>query len=548
MRALTVALVVCGACGSDPVPLIDAMPSPMIDAALGDAPDPEPVTVTILAFNDFHGALDPVVTSGVSRGGAAYLAAHIAALRTPTTLVVSAGDMIGGSPLVSGLFHDEATIEVMNALGLDYAGVGNHEFDEGTAELRRMQDGGCHPVDGCFDGPTFEGASFPFLAANVTDTTTGTTVFPGYAIRDLGGVKIAVVGMTLEDTPAVTLASAIPELRFADEVETMNALVPEIHAQGASIIVLALHQGGGAALAPNECLGSQGAVHAIAAALDPSVVMVAAGHSHTAFNCNVGGKLVTSAGSRGSLITKATLVVDPTTQQVISVEAENLEITDALAPDPAVAAIVDRYHEIAAPIGDRVIGTITADIRGTAPSGERPMGAVIADAMLEATAAPHATAAEIALMNPGGIRAPMIFARSGDEPVDGQVTYAEGFTVQPFSNFVSVITVTGTAIVAALDSALAMGPLQVAGMTYTYRPGAPPGSRVTASDVIIGGVPLDPGAAYRVTVNSIVRESPAFADATSVVSVGIDLDLLVSYFAGNSPVSPPAAPRITTAP
>src|SRR5690606_20364283 len=178
--------------------------------------DRSEIEVQILALNDFHGNLEPPAGSSgrvgtVDAGGVAYLARHIAALEATNrnTIVVSAGDLIGASPLVSALFHDEPTIEAMNMIGLDLNAVGNHEFDEGTAELLRMQRGGCHPVDGCLDGDGFAGADFELLAANVVSRDTGRTLFPPYSIRSFNGAKVAFIGMTLEGTPMIVSPAGV---------------------------------------------------------------------------------------------------------------------------------------------------------------------------------------------------------------------------------------------------------------------------------------------------------------------------------------------------
>jgi 5'-nucleotidase len=261
----------CSSSGSAPGEPIDAS----VDAAPDGLDAPSIATVHVLAFNDFHGAL----AAAGSRGGAANLAAAIAARRTPETVVVSAGDLTGASPLDSALFHDEPTIEVMNAMGLDLAGVGNHEFDKGNAELQRLQHGGCHPVDGCTKGQTFAGAKFHYLAANVV-AGASSTIFPAYEIRQLDGVKVAFIGLTLRDTPGQTLASAIPELKFGDEVATVDALLPGLHAAGAQLVVLLLHQGGSQSGTLDECKGLKGPIVDIAAALDGKVAMIASGHTH----------------------------------------------------------------------------------------------------------------------------------------------------------------------------------------------------------------------------------------------------------------------------
>ena len=181
------------------------------------------VNVQILALNDFHGNLLPPGNFGTTpAGGVEFLATHINSLRTmnPNTVVVSAGDMIGASPLISALFHDEPTIEAFNTIGLDFNAVGNHEFDEGVYELIRMQEGGCHPVDGCLDGDGFTGAEFRYLAANVTWKKNDKPIFPAFKTRSFNGVQIAFIGMTLEGTPTIVTPSGIVDLNFLDEADT----------------------------------------------------------------------------------------------------------------------------------------------------------------------------------------------------------------------------------------------------------------------------------------------------------------------------------------
>ena len=493
----------------------------------------------VLAFNDFHGVLEPA-----QGPGAAFFAEAIGRLRDERTLVVSAGDLIGGSPFISGILHDEPTIEIMNAIGLDYAGVGNHEFDEGRVELMRMQNGGCHPADGCGLGDTFQGASFEFLAANVTDRTTGELILPAYALRVVGDLTVAIVGMTLEDTPAQTLPSAVTDLVFADEVDTMNALVPELQVAGADVIVLLLHESGSQLGGANECLFFNGPVKGIAEALDPAVSIVATGHSHTFFNCNLDGKVVTAAGAYGTHVTVIDVVRDAVTGQLVAT-AENVVVSSSGTPDPEVAALVADVQSIVAVRRDEVIATISETIPTSAGLyGESPMGAVIADAMLAASAAPAETGAEIALMNTGGVRAPLYFEPSAGEDGPGQVRYGEAFAVQPFSNVVSTVTLTGADVFAALDVWCGAGtPLQVAGITYSCATAAAEGARVS---VLFDGEPLEMERNYRVTVNSIVIDpgkTPSMANATDVALVDVDLELLVKYLRDNSPVAAPE-PRI----
>jgi 5'-nucleotidase len=161
------------------------------------------------------------------------------------SMLVSAGDLIGASPLLSALYHDEPTIEAMNLLGLELNAVGNHEFDEGAVELKRMQRGGCHPTDGCKDGDGFKGADFKFLAANVVSKDNGKPFFRPYAIRRFKGKKVGFIGMTLKGTPSIVSPAGIASLDFLDEAATANRYARELRRKhGVKAIVVLLHEGG----------------------------------------------------------------------------------------------------------------------------------------------------------------------------------------------------------------------------------------------------------------------------------------------------------------
>lgn len=355
--------------------------------------------------------------------------------------------------------------------------------------------------------------------------------------------------MTLEDTPSTTLASAIPELSFGDEVETMLALAPELETAGVDVIVLVLHEGGGQLGGPNDCVAPGGPIFDIATALE-GVPLIVSGHSHGAYVCELGGVTVTGAGANGRLLTQIDIQFDRITASVVDVRAENVEISDSLAADPDVAAIVAAYEALIAPVRDAVVGTITADFLNTTDlAGESLAGGLVADAMLAGTVS---AGAQIALMNTGGIRASFSFARAGSETEDGSVTYGECFRVQPFANTVSTVSLTGAQLVAILDTWVGdSSPLQVAGLTYAWRASGAPGTRVAAGDVTVGGVPLVPTDTYRVTVNSIVGDpgrSPPIAGATDIVGAGVDIDLLIAYFESASPLTPATVPRITRLP
>jgi 5'-nucleotidase len=546
----------------------------LVPSAVGkDGPpvikDGSVVEVQILGLNDFHGNLQPptgssgrVPVSGgtVDAGGAAYLATQVKTLEqaNANSIVVSAGDLIGASPLLSALFHDEPTIEAMNLIGLDINAVGNHEFDEGTTELLRMQNGGCHPVDGCLDGDGFAGAKFQFLAANVVNEATGKTLFAPYTIKNFNGAKVAFVGMTLEGTPDIVSPSGIVGWDFRDEADTVNALIPELEAQDVGAVVVLIHEGGNipANQDINAC-GVSGPIVDIVNRFDDRVDLVISGHTHQPYNCVIDGKPVTSAFSFGRVVTDIDVRVDRAKKEVTSIKINNTIVTRTATPDAAINALIDRYNVIAAPIANRPIGSITATIvRAQNAAGESPLGNVIADGQLEATTA--SGNAVIALMNPGGVRADLTFPSSPAGEGDGIVTYGEMFTVQPFGNNLVTVTLTGAQIDSVLEQqftgclgATTNRILQPSvSLTYTWSISAAPCSKV--SNVQINGAPIDPAATYRVTVNSFLADG---GDGFSTLTAGtdrlggaVDTDAFEAYFAAHSPVSPPALNRITQVP
>lgn len=527
------------------------------------------VNVQILALNDFHGnLLPPTGSSGrvgtIDAGGVEYLATHISNLRAlnPNTVVVSAGDMVGASPLLSALFHDEPTIEAFNLIGLDFNAVGNHEFDEGWHELVRLQNGGCHPVDGCQDGDDFAGANFQFLAANVVRQDNGKTIFPAYKVRSFDTAKIAFIGMTLEGTPLIVTPSGIADLTFRDEADTVNALVPQLKAKGIETIVVLIHEGGvQAAPAPyNGCVGISGPIVDIVNRLDDEVDVVISGHTHQPYNCSIDGKLVTSAFSFGRLVTKVDLTIDRATGEVTTMAAENKIVTRDVQKDSLLTALINKYNAIAAPLANRVIGSITANItRAANAAGESALGDVIADGQLAATADPALGEAVVAFMNPGGIRADLTYAGSPAGEGDGNVTYGEMFTVQPFGNSMVTMTLTGAQIERLLEEQFAgctlatARVLQVsAGFTYTWVASGPVCDKVNPATIMLNGVVIDPAASYRVTVNSFLADGgdsfPILTQGTNRLGGAVDTDAFEAYFAANSPVAPGPQNRITVVP
>ena len=527
------------------------------------------VSVQLLALNDFHGnLLPPAGSSGrvgtIDAGGVEYLATHINTLRAqnPNTVVVSAGDLIGASPLLSAIFHDEPTIEAFNLIGLDFNAVGNHEFDEGWDELVRMQEGGCHPVDGCADGDGFEGANFQFLAANVVRKDNGKTIFPAYKMRSFAGAKIAFIGMTLEGTPSIVTPSGIAALDFLDEAETVNALIPELKKKGIETIVVLIHEGATQVPASspiNSCAGISGPIVDIVNNFDDEVDVVVSGHTHQPYNCVIDGKIVTSSFSFGRLVTKIDLTIDRATGEVTTVVADNRIITRDVPKDSLLTALIDKYNVIVAPLANRVIGSITATItRTTNPAGESALGDVIADAQLYATADPSQGGAVIAFMNPGGIRADLTYASSVGEG-DGNVTYGESFTVQPFGNNLVTLTLTGAQIDTLLEQQFvgcgqtANRILQVSnGFTYSWSASGGACNKVDPATIMLNGVPLDSSGSYRVTVNSFLADGGdnffILPSGTDRLGGAVDTDALEAYFAAFSPVAPGPQNRITVLP
>ncbi|QSA97312.1 bifunctional UDP-sugar hydrolase/5'-nucleotidase [Methylococcus sp. EFPC2] len=564
-------------------------------------------TVKIVAFNDFHGQIESPGTfrlTGASSpatpvGGVDWLAGYIAKYRAenPTTTVVSAGDLIGATPLISALFHDEPTIETMNMTGLEFNAVGNHEFDEGKEELERMQKGGCHPTDpnSCKgaeagapvnDEGEFAGADFKFLAANVEETATGKTIFPPYAIKHYGKVRVGFIGMTLKETPTIVTPTGVAGLQFKDEAATVNALIPKLKARGVEAIVVLVHQGGTVPTAQNastmnSCSGDlEGTpLKPIVHALDDAVDLVISGHTHQAYNCliaNQAGRLipVTSANSIGRILTDIDLSVDNKTGHVLAVSAQNVLVDRAdatVTPDAAIKSVVDGYRALATPIANRVIGSISASLtRDSTGAGESTLGDVIADAQLEATRNPGFGDAAAAFMNPGGIRANLSYASSPAGEGDGKVTYGEAFTVQPFGNSLVTLTLTGAQIHTLLEQqftgctegypagAPATGQpfnriLQVsAGFSYEWKEKGTACDNVDPASIKINGVTVDPAASYRVTVNNFMADG---GDQLYVLTQGSDrlggaqdIDALEAYLTAHSPVAPGARDRIGLAP
>jgi 5''-nucleotidase/2'',3''-cyclic phosphodiesterase and related esterases len=530
------------------------------------------VNLQILSLNDFHGNLEPPSGSSgrvtlpeggtVDAGGAEYLATHIKSLQEDQehSIFVAAGDLIGASPLLSALFHDEPTIEAMNLMGLKISSVGNHEFDEGSDELLRMQNGGCHPIDGCADGDDFEGADFQYLSANVFKEGEHKTLLPAYKIRKYEGIKVGFIGLTLEGTPAIVTPSGVAGLNFRDEANTTNKLVKKLRKkEGVKAFVVLIHEGGFQTGTYDGCEGISGPIVDIVERTTPQVDMFISGHTHQAYNCVIDGRPVTSSSSFGRIVTDYNVVLDKSTNDVSSVQVGNVIVTRDVARDLRMTGLIGKYARLSEELRNEVVGQITEDIvRAQNTAGESPLGDLIADAQLEATAPEGFGEAVVAFMNPGGIRADLVYEESNSEG-DGTVTYEEAFTVQPFSNTMTVMTLTGAQIETLLEQQWSGGNeaspkvLQVSdGFTYSWDALAASGDRVDPANILLNGVAIDPAASYRVAVNNFLADGGdnfvVLREGTDRLGGDVDIDAFVDYLRAHSPLSPPVPDRILLEP
>ena len=580
--------------------------------------DNTPVSVKLIAMNDFHGNIEPPAeTNGgsvvlkdtasatgstkVRTGGAAYLVTLINQLkaRNPNSMVVGAGDMVGAAPVTSTLTHDEATIDILNQIGLEVTSVGNHEFDHGKDELLRQQNGGCFiggvvGKDTCINGGVFGGAKYKWLSANVVNATTGQPLFPATLVKTFGTVKVGFIGLTLKDTPSVVTSTGVAGLSFLDEASTINTEAAKLKAAGVQAVVVLIHQGGqttAATLNDQTCPGLTGEIVPIVDALSKDVDVVVSGHTHQEYVCSRNGKLLTSTGFYGSAVTDIDLVITPK-DGVTSKVANTVPVVNglalaagpaipvlpagvtALAKDATIDAAVQKYVTLSATLKNQVVGSITADIKRALLSGvatptrdegaEGAMGDVMADVYLSG-----GPAADIAFINPGGVRADLIF----NAAISGNVTYGDLLTVAPFANTLATADLTGAQLVRLLEQqweapnctakpnvggANGCGRIlqPSANFSYTWDAAQPAGAadgtgnRVVANSLKINNVAVDPAKTYRVTFNSF--NAPGPGDNFSVVTAGrnitnsgvIDIDAFVAYMKAHPNLAPPAK-RIT---
>ena len=563
--------------------------------------NPNKVDVQILSFNDFHGhleandapqsplpgacdAAEPPSPCTPPVGGVEYLASHVEALRDKqpsSTLTVAAGDLIGGSTFLSGLFQDQPTVEAMNELRLDVSSVGNHEFDEGTAELLRMVNGGCR-ASGCFKDSSgndisYGGADFDYLAANVVKKSDGEPLLPATSIEKVQGVKVGFIGMTLEATPSLVSPDGVSSVEFLDEVETANQQARALRKRGVKSIVVLMHEGGYQSGTFNECEGISGPVVDIASDLDSEIDLVVTGHTHQPYICNVpdpSGKprLVTSSASYGQILTETHLVINERSGQVMRdrVTSQNRLVTRDVPKDAGETEIIEFWSSLAAPLAARVVGTLAPDTNITGDSStcrceETPMADLVADAILWGTESPEDGGAQIAFMNTGGVRDSLIYNETPNGEQPGEITYAEAYAVAPFNNILVTIDMTGAQIEEVLNQQLQridargsrpMLSLGVSeGFTYDWvwegeapapdeQPAPGTTGHVVPGSMELNGIPLVAIQTYRVATLNFLTEGgdsfTAFTEGTNKVGGNEDLANLADYLGAHPGITPPA--------
>ncbi len=551
-----------------------------------------PVTVGIVAFNDFHGALEPPKTSvlltdhqggvlQIPAGGAAQFASAIDSVRAkyPNHLTVSAGDMIGATQLSSSLFLDEPTIGVMNRIGVDFNAIGNHEFDRGRDELKRKQDGGCQqftPLKPCRLEP-FKGAKFTYLGANAIEPD-GKTLFPATALRSFGTgkrrVRVGLIGLTLKETSDLSSREGLKGVHFADEAATINALVPQLKARGADAVVVLIHQGAytKGEPDPSTCPGFYGAIGPILDKLDKRVDLVVSGHTHWSYVCDyvqpgsIQPVLLTSAGVLGQLVTDIALQIDPATHKVVGKSAHNVivqsegyqtlkgriepkDVVPKFTPRADIAAYVGKYVEASKGEIQRKAGRLAGEVRrpgGDSSTDGGSLGNLIADAQLAAT---RSAGAQIAFMNPFGIRSPHALIPAAD----GSLTFGQLYAIGPFTNGLVTQSVTGAELKVLLEEGLDDNqPKQAltssAGFAFSFDLTRPSGDRVLT--MTLDGKPIDPAATYRITTNSFLANGgDSFASLArqreAVIAPLTDVEALEAWLSGPEMRAVPSEARAT---
>jgi 2',3'-cyclic-nucleotide 2'-phosphodiesterase / 3'-nucleotidase / 5'-nucleotidase len=493
-----------------------------------------PIGLQLLGINDFHGQLD-TYNSKINAGGVEYLAAYLKEreAENPNTLMLHAGDAVGASSPVSALLQDEPTIKILNELGFDAGTVGNHEFDEGVDEMLRLIDGGSHPNTVEKYGE-FEGADFPYVAANLVYKATGENVLQPYTIKEVNGIPVGIIGVALSDTPSIVIPSAVQDVVFTDETEAINTYTEELKAQGVETIVVLAHNPSFSN--PDGSNAGEELVE-IAQNVDDEVDVLLGGHNHAFTNTKVDGKIVVQSYSSGTAFSDVDLLINPVTKDVMVGKSEVVStFRDKITPDAKIKAILDEYVADVAPILNEVIGKTDSPItRDTNAAGESAMGNLVADAMRAQTGT------DFAFMNSGGVRA----------DIDaGEITWKEAFTVQPFGNDLVKMNVSGQVIKTLLEQQWGskVRIMPISGLKVTYDDSRAAGDRIV-SIVKNDGTPVEMDKTYSITVNNYMAGGgdgyAILATITDKTIDVVDLDALVNYIKEKGTVNPQIEGRVT---
>ncbi|MBC1650384.1 LPXTG cell wall anchor domain-containing protein [Listeria booriae] len=535
------------------------------------AVDPNLVPVQILGINDFHGALDTPSSSPLGKiGGADYLATNLnnteASFLTANGLTdntagnsirVQAGDMVGASPAVSGLLQDEPTIKVLNRMKFEIGTLGNHEFDEGLAEFKRILDGGdttdFNEITQNYD---HEASDMSIVVGNVVKKSDGSIPygFKPYEIKNMGGVDVGFIGVVTTEIPSLVLANHIQDYNFLDEAETIAKYSAELHAKGVKAIVVLSHV---PALTPGNPTNGEGSVSGAAVdmmnkvnqiAPDNSVDLVLAGHNHQYTNGKVGNTRIVQSYNNGKAYSNVTGVLNKTTKDFEA--TPNAEIKYNLqdvTPDAGVRSVIDEAYALVNPVISKPIGQMDSAVitRDTNADNESPLGNLITDGQRE-MAKKAGIAVDFAMTNNGGIRADLVGTAANGSYA---VTWGAAQAVQPFGNILQVVELTGADIVEALNQQYDESEkyfLQVSGLTYTYTKNDAGEKRVV--DVKKeDGTKLDESATYRVVINDFLfgggDSFSAFTKGKQVDVIDPDTDTFINYIQSQTKLVTPELGR-----
>ncbi|OZU88895.1 endonuclease [Virgibacillus indicus] len=461
----------------------------------GENPDENILELQLLSLNDLHGKIDQEYMLDPDGDGAEDMYGRMDFTATamkereqenPNTLIVHAGDMIGGSSPVSGLLQDEPTVEIMEEIGFDVGTVGNHEFDEGLNELMRMVDGGEHPEG--LGTEDYDGMNFPVLCANCVHEDTGETFLPPYSVEEVDGVEIGFIGVNTKATVDMVMPSSLEGVAFTDETEAVNNAVEELTLQGVEAIVVLAH-----IPADQSGDGATGEAADLARDVNDAVDVIFAAHNHQVVDGVVDNKLIVQANEYGKAFADVDLEIDRTTGDIVSKEAEVVFVKqEDYTPDTNVAAILEKYENRIAPIINEVIGFNAQDLTGDYTNdGDHGLGNLIADGMN------WVMDSDFAMMNGGGIR---------DDLLAGEVTWGDLYNIQPFGNTLMTVEVTGADLYPIINEQLSpiYGPdYSISGFHYTWNSELNEVVDITFPD----GTPVDLDEVYTLTVNNYMGTS-----------------------------------------